>query len=152
MTHKANSNNKHMANRQMEGSTALLWINRWIGHVTQTKHRDTRLEYRTSESKSVKWVERKGLAWKDCRRTPEELAVAHITTKLPIREEANCYNKQRMQHLLLWQKNRHDHVKHVCMAWQIWCNATYQNEAESESQHTHIWFKLFYYMTILYVD
>jgi hypothetical protein len=40
----------------------LLWINRWIGHVTRTKHRDTRLEYRASESKSVKWVERKGLA------------------------------------------------------------------------------------------
>jgi hypothetical protein len=46
----------------MEGSMALLWINRWIGHVTRTKHRDTRLEYRASESKSIKWVERKGLA------------------------------------------------------------------------------------------
>jgi hypothetical protein len=88
----------------MEGSTALLWINKWIGHMTRTKHRDTRLEYRASESKSVKWVERKWLAWKDCRRTPEELVVAHITTKLPIRKEANCYNKKRMQHLLLWQK------------------------------------------------
>jgi hypothetical protein len=52
----------------MEGSTALLWINRWIGHVTWTKHRDTRLEYRASESKIDKWVERKGLAWKGCRR------------------------------------------------------------------------------------
>jgi hypothetical protein len=30
----------------MEGSMALLWINMWIGHVTQTKHRDSRLEYR----------------------------------------------------------------------------------------------------------
>jgi hypothetical protein len=97
----------------MKGSMALLWINRWIGHVTQTKHRDTRLEYRASESKNVKWVERKGLAWKDGRRTPEELVVAHITTKRPIREEANHYNKQRMQHLLLRQKIRHDHVKHV---------------------------------------
>jgi hypothetical protein len=36
--------------------------NRWIGHETQTKHRDTRLEYRARESKSIKWVERKGLA------------------------------------------------------------------------------------------
>jgi hypothetical protein len=32
---------------------------------------------------------------------PEELVVAHITTKHPNREEANRYNKQRMQHLLL---------------------------------------------------
>jgi hypothetical protein len=47
---------------------ALLWINRWIGHVTRTKHRDTRLEYRASESKSVKWVERKGLACKTLSR------------------------------------------------------------------------------------
>jgi hypothetical protein len=36
--------------------------NRWIGHVTRTKKRDTRLEYRARESKNVKWVERKGLA------------------------------------------------------------------------------------------
>jgi hypothetical protein len=71
--------------------------NRWIGHVTQTKHRDTRLEYRASESKNVKWVERKGLACEVGRRAPEELAVAHITTKRPIREEENRYNKQRMQ-------------------------------------------------------
>jgi hypothetical protein len=49
----------------------------------------------------------------------EELVVAHITTKHPIREEANRYNKQRMQHLLLQQKNRHDHVKYVCMTWQL---------------------------------
>jgi hypothetical protein len=86
---------------------ALLWINRWIGHVTRIKHRDTRLEYRASKSKSIKWVERKGLAWKDGQRTSEELVVAHITTKGPIREEAKYYNKQRMQHLLLRQKNRH---------------------------------------------
>jgi hypothetical protein len=46
----------------MKGAMALLWINRWIGYVTQTKHHDTRLEYRASESKSIKWVERKGLA------------------------------------------------------------------------------------------
>jgi hypothetical protein len=63
----------------MEGSMALLWINRWIGYVTRTKHRDTRLEDRASESKSVKWVERKGLACKEGRRTPEELVIAHIT-------------------------------------------------------------------------
>jgi hypothetical protein len=36
------------------------------------------------------------LAWQDCRRTLEELVVAHNTTKHPIREEANRYNKQRM--------------------------------------------------------
>jgi hypothetical protein len=94
---------------------ALLRINRWIGHVTRTKHRDTRLEYRASESKIDKWVERKGLACKEGRRTPKELVVAHITTKRPIREEANRYNKQQMQYLLLRQKNRHDHVKHACM-------------------------------------
>jgi hypothetical protein len=47
------------------------------------------------------------------RRTPEELVVAHITTKRPIREEAKRYNKQRIQHLLLRKKNRHDHVKHA---------------------------------------
>jgi hypothetical protein len=34
---------------------------------------------------------------KMCQETSEELVVAHITTKRPIREEANCYNKQRMQ-------------------------------------------------------
>jgi hypothetical protein len=90
----------------MKGSMALFWINRWIGHVTQTKHHDIRLEYRASESKSDKWVERKGLTCKEDRRTPEELVVAHITTKRPIREEAKYYNKQRMQHLLLRQKNR----------------------------------------------
>jgi hypothetical protein len=97
---------------------ALLWTNRWIGHMTRTKHRDTRLEYRASKSKSSKWVERKGLACKEGRRTPEELAVAHITTKRPIREEAKCYNKQRMQNLLLRQKNRHEHVK-ACMTCQL---------------------------------
>jgi hypothetical protein len=102
----------------MKGPMTLLWINRWIGHVTRTKHRDTKLEHRASESKKFKWVERKGLAWKDGRRTPEELIVAHITTKRPIWEEANRYNIQRMQHLLLRQKNRHDHVKYVCMTWQ----------------------------------
>ena len=58
------------------------------------------------------------LAWQDCRRTPEELVVAHTTTKCPIREEANSYNKQRMQNLLLRQKNQHDHVN-ACMAWQL---------------------------------
>jgi hypothetical protein len=68
---------------------ASLWINMWIGHVTRTKHRDSRLEYRASESKSIKWVERKGLACKTLSRTFEELVVAHITTKRPIREEAN---------------------------------------------------------------
>jgi hypothetical protein len=36
------------------------------------------------------------LAWQDCRRTPRELVVAHITMKRPIREEAKRYNKQRM--------------------------------------------------------
>jgi hypothetical protein len=36
------------------------------------------------------------LAWQDCRKTPEELVVAHNTTKRHIREEAKCYNKQRM--------------------------------------------------------
>jgi hypothetical protein len=58
------------------------------------------------------------LAWQDCQRTPEELVVAHNTTKRPIREEANSYNKQRMQNLLLRQKNQHDHVN-ACMAWQL---------------------------------
>jgi hypothetical protein len=51
--------------------------------------------------------------------TPKELVVAHITMKRPIREEANRYNKQRMQHLLLRQKNRHEHVKRICMTWQL---------------------------------
>jgi hypothetical protein len=87
--------------------------------VTQTKNHDTRLEYRASESKSIKWVERKGLTCKTLLKASEELVVAHITMKRPIREEANHYNKQRMQHLLLWQKNQHDHVKHVCMTWQL---------------------------------
>jgi hypothetical protein len=59
------------------------------------------------------------LAWQDYQRTPEELVVAHNTTNRPIREEANRYNKQQMQHLLLWQNNRHDHMKHVCMTWQL---------------------------------
>jgi hypothetical protein len=61
--------------------------------VTRTKHRDTRLEYRVSVSKNVKWVERKGLAYKTLSRTSEELVVAHNTMKRPIREEANRYNK-----------------------------------------------------------
>jgi hypothetical protein len=59
------------------------------------------------------------LAWQDCRKTPEEIVVAHNTTKRAIQEEAKRYNKQRMKHLLLRQKNRHDHVKHVCMTWQL---------------------------------
>jgi hypothetical protein len=50
---------------------------------------------------------------KDCQGTPEELVVTHITTKRPIQEEANRYNKQQMQHLLLRKKNRHNHVKHA---------------------------------------
>jgi hypothetical protein len=54
------------------------------------------------------------LAWQDYRGTPVELFVAHNTMKRPIREEANRYNKQWMQHLLLPQKNRHDHVT-ACM-------------------------------------
>jgi hypothetical protein len=58
------------------------------------------------------------LAWQDYRRTPEELVVAHIITKRPIRKEAKRYNKQRMQHLLLWQKNWHDHMQ-ACMTWQL---------------------------------
>jgi hypothetical protein len=119
MTRKANSNNKNTVIGCMEGAMALLWINRWIGYVTQTKHRDTRQEYRASESKNAKWVERKGLACKEGRRTPEGLVVAHITTRHPIRKEAKCYNKQRKQHLLLRRNNRHDHVKHVCMIWQL---------------------------------
>jgi hypothetical protein len=123
---------------------ALLWINMWIGHVTQTKHHDTRLEYRTSESKNVKWVERKGLACKEDRRTPEEFVVAHITTNRPIREEAKCYNKQRMQHLLLRQKNRHDHVKHVCMIWQLWCNATYHKIKWDRNSDIHMYGSSFF--------
>jgi hypothetical protein len=95
----------------MEGSMALLWIKGWIVHVTRTEHCDTRLEYRAIKIKSVKWVERKGLACKEGRRTLEELVFAHITMNQPIREEAKCYNKQRMQHLLLQQKNWHEHVK-----------------------------------------
>jgi hypothetical protein len=124
-TRKANSNNKNTGNRMYEKFYGFALGNRWIGHGTRTKHRDTRLEYRASESKSIKWVERKGLAWKYGRRTPKELIVAHITTNRPIREKANRYNKHRMQHLLLGRKKRHAHVKHVCMAWQVWCNATY---------------------------
>jgi hypothetical protein len=61
-TGKANSNNKHMVNRMCGRFYGFTLVNRWIGHVTRTKHRDTRLEYRASESESVKWVERKGLA------------------------------------------------------------------------------------------
>jgi hypothetical protein len=61
-TQKANSNNKHTVNRMYERFYGIALDNRWIGHVTRTKHRDTRLEYRASESKSIKWVERKGLA------------------------------------------------------------------------------------------
>jgi hypothetical protein len=125
---------------------ALFWINRWIGHGTRTKHRDTRLEYRASESKSIKWVERKGFACKEGRRTPEELVVAHITTKHPIREEANRYNKQRMQHLLLWRKNRHDHVK-ACMTWKYDAMQLIQMKRD-RNPDTHIWFKLFYYSVI----
>jgi hypothetical protein len=50
--------------------------NRWIGHVTQTKHRNTRLEYRASEIKRVKWVERKGLACKTMTRNfPKNLSL-----------------------------------------------------------------------------
>jgi hypothetical protein len=60
-TRKANSNNKHTVNRMYERFYGIALGNRWIGYVTQTKHRDTRLEYRASESKSIKWVERKGL-------------------------------------------------------------------------------------------
>jgi hypothetical protein len=96
-TRKANLDNKHTVIRIYGRFYGFALDNRWIGHVTRTKHRDKRLEYRASESKNIKWVERKGLAWKDGRRTPEELVVAHITTKRPIREEANRYNKQRMQ-------------------------------------------------------
>jgi hypothetical protein len=59
------------------------------------------------------------LAWQDYRGTPEELVVAPNTMKRPIREEAKCYNKQWMQGLLLREKNRHDHVKHVYMTWQM---------------------------------
>jgi hypothetical protein len=57
------------------------------------------------------------LAWQDYRGTPIELVIAQITTNHPIWEEANSYNKQRMQLLLLQQKNQHDHMKHVCMTW-----------------------------------
>jgi hypothetical protein len=59
------------------------------------------------------------LAWQNSRRTREELVVAHNTMKRPIREEAKYYNKQRMQHLLLQKKNRHDHMKHVFMTWKL---------------------------------
>jgi hypothetical protein len=58
------------------------------------------------------------LACQDCRGTPVELVVAHNTTKRPIREEPNRYNKQRMQHLLVRQKIRHDHMQ-ACMTWQL---------------------------------
>jgi hypothetical protein len=61
-TRKANSNNKHTGNRMYGSFYGFDLDSMWIGHVTQTKHRDTRLEYRASESKIVKWVERKGLA------------------------------------------------------------------------------------------
>jgi hypothetical protein len=61
-TRKANSNNKHMVYMMYGRFYGFALDNRWIGHVIQTKHRDTRLEYRASESKSVKWVERKELA------------------------------------------------------------------------------------------
>jgi hypothetical protein len=33
----------------MESSKALLWINRWIRHMAQTKQHETRLEYRARE-------------------------------------------------------------------------------------------------------
>jgi hypothetical protein len=112
--------------------------NRWIGHVTRTKHRDTRLEYRASESKSIKCVERKGLAWKHGWRTPKELVVAHITMKRPIQEEANHYNKQQMQHFLLRQENRYDHME-ACMTWQLWCNATYHKIKRNQNSDTHIY-------------
>jgi hypothetical protein len=58
------------------------------------------------------------LAWQDFRRTPDELVIAHIIMKRPICEEAKRYNKQWMQHLLLRQKNRHDHMQ-TCMTWQL---------------------------------
>jgi hypothetical protein len=61
-TRKANSNNKHMVNRMYGRFYGFALDNKWIGHVTRTKHHDARLEYRASESKSIKWVERKGLA------------------------------------------------------------------------------------------
>jgi hypothetical protein len=41
--------------------------------------------------------------------------------------------------LLLRQKNRHDHVKYVCMTWQLWCNATYHNIKRNRNSDTHIY-------------
>jgi hypothetical protein len=61
-TRKGQLNNKHMVNRMYGRFYDFAFDNKWIGHVTRINHRDTRLEYRASESKSVKWVERKGLA------------------------------------------------------------------------------------------
>jgi hypothetical protein len=61
-TRQANSNNKHTVNRMYGRFYGFALDNKWIGHVTRTKHHDARLEYRASESKSIKWVERKGLA------------------------------------------------------------------------------------------
>jgi hypothetical protein len=59
----------------MKGSMAFLWINMWIGYVTQTKHRDTRIEYRASESKSIKWVERIGSPEKMVEEHPKNLSL-----------------------------------------------------------------------------
>jgi hypothetical protein len=59
----------------MEGSMALLWINRWIGNVTRTKHRDTRLEYRASESKMLNGKREKGSPEKVVEEHPKNLSL-----------------------------------------------------------------------------
>jgi hypothetical protein len=59
----------------MEGAIALLWINRWIGHETRTKHRDTRLEYRASESKSITRLREKGSPEKMIEEHPKNLSL-----------------------------------------------------------------------------
>jgi hypothetical protein len=68
------------------------------------KHRNTRLEYKR-EAKATKTIGSRGrmLAQKTLSRNFRRTCLG----------EANAGTQQRMQHLVLWQKNRHDHDRHA---------------------------------------
>jgi hypothetical protein len=116
--------------------------------VIRTKNHDTWLEYRASEGKSAKWVEKKGLTYKTLSKnlllliSPRSI----LSRKKQIATTNNGCNTY-------YYGKRIGMIMESMHAWHDKYDAMQLIQIKrNRNPDTHIWFKLFYYSANLNVD
>jgi hypothetical protein len=77
-------------------------VNKWNMTHDSIKNRNIRIAVRGRAKYKI--GEEGELA---CEKLQKNLSYLTTPHRDPIRKEAKHYNKQRMHHLIIWQKNRH---------------------------------------------